>query len=977
MFPPLQHPLRLAALLLLIACNILLGASAARAAVKPDATFNPLVTNGVGQIFAVAVQADGKVLVGGDFVMLNNVARSRIARLNADGTLDTTFNPAPGADGQINAVAVQADGKIVIGGQFGSVNNVTHNNLARLNADGSLDTTFNPSTNLSVFGIALQADQRIAIVGDFTVVNGATRNRVAQLNPNGTLDTTFAPASGISDTAVAVAPQSDGKLLVGGGFTTVNGATHNFLARLNTDGSTDTAFNPTANTVVWAVSILPDQRIALGGDFTSVNSTARGHVAQLNPNGTLDTTFAPAQGANGLVRGLALQPDGKVVIGGSFSSVNNNARNCVARLNTNGSTDTTFAPAVTGGGGTVSAIAVQPDGKVVIGGTFTSVNGVTRTRVARLGADGSLDTSFNPGAGANNEVRTIVVQPDGKILIGGFFTTYNNNVSRNTIARLNADGSLDTSFNPGTGTNGVVHAIAVQADGGIIIAGEFTTYNNVARFCIARLSANGSLDTAYNPALNSAGVYCVALQPDGKLVIGGDFGTINGRVRIARLNTDGTLDTNFNPGTGVNSLVYAVALQADGKVLIGGEFTGVNGVARLRIARLNMDGSLDASFSPVPGASSTVRAIVAQPDGHILIGGIFTAVNSVLHPGLARLNSVGAVDADFNAVVSAPSTVYAIARQADGKVLVGGLFSIVNNTPHVGLARLVANIPTAADFDGDTRADISVWNPVDHNWYILQSRTNTTRVQLDWGNGSLGDKAVPGDYDRDGQADFAVWRGSEGNWYILGSATNIVDVRGWGISTDTPVPADYDGDGITDIAVWRGDEGNWYIIGSTSGGSIQSWGIGALGDIPVPADYDGDGRADLAVFRASEGNWYIIKSNNGSPVGTVQQWGGSGDKLVPADYDGDGRADIAIFRPAEGNWYIINSATGAVTLRGWGAGGDIPVPADYDGDGRADIAVFRPTEGNWYIIRSSIGAGQVQYLGGASDVPTSSAYLPQ
>ncbi len=203
-----------------------------------------------------------------------------------------------------------------------------------------------------------------------------------------------------------------------------------------------------------------------------------------------------------------------------------------------------------GPSGLVSAIAVQADGKIVIGGSFTGVNGHPRNRIARLNADGSVDQSFNPGGGADDFVETVAVQADGKIVIGGGFTGVNGH-PRNRIARLNADGSVDQSFNPGSGANTFVFAVAVQADGNIVIGGFFTSVNGTPRNRIARLNADGSVDQSFNPGSGADDfVETVAIQADGKIVIGGVFLSVNGapRNRIARLNADGSVDTSFDVG---------------------------------------------------------------------------------------------------------------------------------------------------------------------------------------------------------------------------------------------------------------------------------------------------------------------------------------------------------------------------------------------------------------------------------------------
>jgi uncharacterized delta-60 repeat protein len=542
---------------------------------------------------AVAVQSDGKIVIGGAFTTVDGTTRNRIARLNADGTLDTDFNPSTST---VNAVAIQSDGKIVIGGTFTSVNGTTRNRIARLNADGTLDTDFNPGTgaNNTVWTVAVQPDGKIVIGGAFTTVDGTTRNRIARLNADGTLDTSFGNGlAGASSTVRAVAVQSDGKVVIGGDFTSVNGITINRVARLNADGSLDATFDPGtgASSTVNVLAVQSDGKVVIGGFFTTVNGTARNQIARLNADGTLDTSFGNGlAGAGDTVQAVAVQSDGKIVIGGGFTTVNGVSRERIARLNADGTLDTSFGNGLAGAGSGVEAVAVQSDGKIVIGGWFTTVNGVSRNRIARLNADGTLDTSFGDGlAGANNTVYAVAIQSDGKIVIGGNFTSVNG-TTINRVARLNADGTLDTGFNPGTGANFPVWTVAIQSDGKIVIGGNFTSVNGTTINRVARLNADGTLDTDFDPGTGANNtVNAVAIQSDGKVVIGGDFTSVNGITinRVARLNADGSLDTGFNPGDGASSTVRAVAVQSDGKIVIGGAFTSVDGTTRNRIARLS------------------------------------------------------------------------------------------------------------------------------------------------------------------------------------------------------------------------------------------------------------------------------------------------------------------------------------------------------------------------------------------------------
>jgi uncharacterized delta-60 repeat protein len=197
------------------------------------------------------------------------------------------------------------------------------------------------------------------------------------------------------------------------------------------------------------------------------------------------------------------------------------------------------------------------------------------------------DPNFSGYSTGGGDVRSIVQQPDGKIICGGAFTSFNG-VARNRIARLNTDGSLDATFNPISGFNGIIYSLSVQQDGKIICGGAFTSFNGVARNRIARLNADGSLDASFNPGTGfnigsfSYGVKSMAIQPDGKIICGGDFTSFNGviRNRIARLNTNGTLDTFFNPGTGFDNPIYSLSIQSDGKIICGGEFSSFNGVDR-------------------------------------------------------------------------------------------------------------------------------------------------------------------------------------------------------------------------------------------------------------------------------------------------------------------------------------------------------------------------------------------------------------
>lgn len=355
----------------------------------------------------------------------------------ADGTLDDAFNIGTGFNEKVNAIATRG-GKILVGGNFTSYNGETQNKIIRLNTDGTHDTTFNTGTGFNdhVYAIAYQPNGKIFVGGEFTSYNGQTRNRIVRLNTNGSLDTTFDIGTGFSGGVETIVVQPDGKIIVGGGFTFFNGELRWRIARLNNDGSLDTTFGieTSFNSYVNTLAIQPDGKIIAGGAFTSYNGQGRSKIVRINEDGSLDTSFTIGTGFNFAVEAIALQPDGKIVVGGQFFKYNGEDRKYITRLNPDGSLDDSFSVG-TGFGNSAYTIALQTDGKILVGGSFERYNGQSQNKIARLNIDGTLDTSVITGTRFNDEVSTIALDNNGKILAGGMFTTYNGQ-SRNHIARL-------------------------------------------------------------------------------------------------------------------------------------------------------------------------------------------------------------------------------------------------------------------------------------------------------------------------------------------------------------------------------------------------------------------------------------------------------------------------------------------------------------------------------------------------------------
>lgn len=793
-----------------------------------DGNFDP---DADGTVSSIALQPDRKILIGGSFTAIGGHTRNRLARLQPNGTLDPWFNP--NVSGAVLASVLQPDGGIIIGGEFSNVGGQTRNRIARLNKDGSLDSSFKPivggtASPLRVSCLALQPDGKILVGGNFNTMNGQTRMRIARLHPDGSLDESFDPASNVTISAMLLQP--DGKILMGG----VSG-----LVRILTDGSIDETFSASPNGTVSSLALQADGRILVGGSFTEINSQVRSRIARLSPDGWLDLTFE--QNANNTVDCLALQNDGRILLGGIFSTVGGQSRAGIGRLLNDLAVSTIVqtgnsqidwlrggaAPEIesvvfdfwTNGVWSSSSPAIRipggwrASGLTLLSNIWIRARGVTSSgkgsnygmvqqvlnnngpqapeisatgagntpidfgqttlnfgdvhmqessspqiiTISNRGGDPLLDLTFelegkaagefsvepqsiaslaagesaslkirfnptiayqrtatlsiqinHPQAspadigltgfgiktdtnfvpGADNSVRAFGLQADGKIVIGGLFATLAGQ-PRNRIARLDPEGSLDLTFNPGA--NERINSIAIQSDGKILVSGGFTSLGGQTRNRIARLHPDGSLDESFNPDANGS-VSMVSIQPDGMIIIVGRFTTVTGQPRncIARLLSDGSLDTSFNPDAG--GAVHAVAFLLDGKIMASGEFTTIGGLTRNRIALLNTDGSVVTTFNP--NANGTVHCLALQADGKVVIAGDFTTISSSTRNRIARIHASGSLDQTFSASFS--NTVNSLALQADGKILVGSAVNALGGKP---IARLNLNgsIDTSLD----------------------------------------------------------------------------------------------------------------------------------------------------------------------------------------------------------------------------------------------------------------------------------------
>lgn len=758
----------------------------------PDAAFAPRFEVS-GSIAAAVVQPDNKAVVAGSFTTMNGVGRKGLARLNADGTLDATFQLTTDAyviDMAPVCLALQADGKILVGGrihlflQDGS----QRSSLIRLNANGSLDTTFdagnwgNGGLDNPVMAVATNTAGRILIGGAFTY--GGKYNYVARLNSDGTADTTFKSGTGTDGNVLAVALQSDGKILLGGQFTTFNGVMQAGFCRLNVDGSLDTTFKvgTGARGAVRSIAVLPNGKVVLGGSFSSVQDFGANLVARLGADGQVDKTFSGgsyfydvtqvlAEADGGVVVGgwqpvmifggyptdhdaylisyapdgtaryaryfdgkptdvlaLARRPDGRVVCGGTFRSDSGATSVRYAHGICLLETTLAFAPfsAVAGQTATVTGMLEQPDGKFIAVGSFNLVNGENQFYVARLNPNGTTDTAYRPGFKASDEYYTFAAAllNDGRLLFAN--------------RRITTNGVLDASY-----TNvpyGTATAMAKQPDGKVLVASSPTAMN----LGLARLLADGSPDPSFDvkgglssflqPAGNWARIQCIVVLPGGSILIGGSFDKFNDqpRVGIARLNADGSVDSSFIPAALRSSSQWSpVSVNAllpllDGKLLAGGNFMQVEGINRSSIVRLNADGSFDTSFiTPLDNTGGTVYALAQRSDDSLLVGGAFQlrGDDGIYYNAFVRLQPEGQRDATFAPGFESMGTeVRSFLTTKSGQLIITGTFSSADGMPRSSVVKYTPSpLPPRLKIRRLTDPQVQLTWPNYASNYVLES----------------------------------------------------------------------------------------------------------------------------------------------------------------------------------------------------------------------------------------------------------------
>lgn len=734
-----------------------------------------------GEILAMARQSDGKFVIVGSFTTVNGNARKNVARLNANGSLDATFNPSAGTDLTVRCVAIQPDGKILIAGDFSTCAGASAPRMARLTADGSLDTSFTsrlttnvlamqllPDSRIVVGGgtfvrrmsstgvpdstifpsfsivpasisvstqvnaLALQPDGKLIVAGNFNTAakeSVTLTTHVARVNSDGTLDTTFAPVPlgapyPLTPRASAIALQNDGKILIGGYFTTLaSTSTFSSLVRLNADGTADPGF-PFKNRIplgsVSSLIVLTDGRIV---------ATSSWYFAILSGNGTVNSS---GQCVPGSVQSALVLPSGAFVFGGSFHSANGTRKQSIVKFAADASTIDASFNASTSQPGYLSAMTARPGGGTFLAGSFSSIGGpdslgAPRYDHALLDQDDTLAPDFGTTPRFTSPPGCIATDASGKIWFGGIFFNISNpsSTTGRFLARLNADGSLDGSLTPAAPSSAVWYIIP-EVDDGATVAGEFSSIGGASRSRLARIFADGTVAPDFASAALSSASARIARDRYGKLLIAGSFTSIFGQTAkqfLVRVGGEGTLDPTFSPNPDIP--VSETIPDPSGAVWVSGNFTSIGGAYRPGLARLLEDGSADSGF--VPAASGNLLAV---DNSRCLVAGSYTSLKPGRTFRVIRLQPGGTFDPEFD-VGTPPDSVPTEALTSGQDILFGGKFTTFGGKPRLGLVRVrsVSSVGPPAAPGGLAIAGLAMnsvtldWQPVSGSAGYLVERS--------------------------------------------------------------------------------------------------------------------------------------------------------------------------------------------------------------------------------------------------------------
>lgn len=642
--------------------------------------------------------------------------------------LDVTFNAEDtstigyGTSGEVHVITQIPDGRVLIGGLFEYYNDQRVSRITGVLPNGAIDTSLHLGTGANdyVWAITGLGDGKIMVGGAFNLFNDVPAVRIVRLLANGEVDTTFQSGTGANDGVHRVVEQPDGRLIIVGSFTDYNGVPRRKLARLEPDGALDLSFDPGTgcDQNIQDVLLLNDGRILIAGDFQNYNGTPCGRIARLLPDGALDTTFQSGTGAGNSIWRMALDDQGRILIGGIFLQYNGISRSRIARLLASGELDTTFDPG-TGADQDVNSILITTDGKLLVGGDFEEFRGSTRDHLVRLLPNGQVDNTFSSNAQFKlieyqsfTRVSPMLMLQDSSILVGGRFRQVGT-LARDNIVKLVPNGDPLASFNDAKGLaySNPVPRMHVDNSGRILVSHRtLPGYNGTATVQAIRLEEDGQLDPTFLPP---TGFQLLATLGDGTgLVAKRSVGAAEGEFR--RVTTLGAAFPSFISSSFYGGLESALQL-ADGRILIAGWFDDLNNTNVSDLALLLPNGLRDNSFSPGSFQPSQYEGdkhvLIQQPDGKILLGGDFQSYDGHTTHDVVRINLDGSVDEGFSAL-SYLSSVWAMHLNANGTILIAGEMGWIDGDPALRICRLLADGTLDPSFDPGTGPNNYVYSMV-------------------------------------------------------------------------------------------------------------------------------------------------------------------------------------------------------------------------------------------------------------------------
>ncbi len=663
------------------------------------------IANGFnGNVSTFVKTDDNKILVLGSFTEYLGQTYNRIIRLNADLTIDNTFNPGTGFDNTTWGAEVDPDdGSIYVVGAFTQYNGNSVNRLVKISNTGTISGTFNIGTgfNNDTYDIKLDASKNIIVTGIFTDFNGTSVGRIVRLLPTGSIDTTFSnQTTGFNSDPRSIQIDANGRIWIVGNFTSYAGSTYNRFVVLNPDSSvwTGITYSTGFNAIAYEIIPLSSGGWIVVGNFTFYKSVSNIRIIKLDANGDADTSFSTGTGFNTAPWTVAELADGKIAATGFFTSYNGTTSYRLILLNTDGTIGLAFS---NNDLNSYPRAITQIGNELLIAGYFNLIiNRIfQKNRILKFNSNYIEDTTFQVGEGFNNYIQNIM-QHGENYLVSGWFSSFNSQPSTG-LELLTPTGSRVSTFNLGNGfqfgAGPQIYAIDIDTSGNILATGRYTAFNDKPSPTLIIVNKNGQkitpdITTFPGYGANNSGQ---ALKIDylNRVYFGGLFTAYGSSsvTRITRLNPDTlTVDNTFNTGTGLvlaSNLVGRLDIDRNNKLYVTGDFTSYNGTSISRILRLNTDGSLDNTFSVGTGFDAATRGCLVLDDGKVIVWGAFRTYNGTTANGIVRLNTEGTSDNSFNTGLGIVGTVYDCCQDGD-QIIASGTITAYNNTPVANIVRI-------------------------------------------------------------------------------------------------------------------------------------------------------------------------------------------------------------------------------------------------------------------------------------------------